>query len=326
MTETRVYKFVDREHVPLVLKGSLKFGRAGTYRVLEIASEEDWIGDVMEAVAVTRVNRTLLSNMDLEIRQEMRANGVSIEAGIQVYIDMDFYRVAECWIFSLAVGELTELTRTMCQAPDRQNYDGCIEVLDIDLLVKRIMDAPFGSGRRLSEVFEITHGKVRYGDDGGEREGVIANADPFAKSNRFRPQNEYRIVLIPRADVPVTDIFLEIDPTGVFSEQRVLGLKSKARGTSLSAGEALEYIRSVVIPRLTPGNNTFEEMSRTDNADLARAFYACRRPDVTVENAFARGEHRSIITLALAYWLPNGSWDTNWQAPTTGSLWATAEE
>lgn len=211
----KVYKFLDPQHAAIVAAGSLRFGSDRYYRMLELGTGDDAIGDALEAVAITRpppfvVDASTRSDEELRaICDEARRYKIDIgfhdEPGVNIRANVTIINHFPCYILSLSGGEFSKLVSELSDAPDGPRYGACVSFECVRTLAQLIWQhgtCSIGDSETapVRDHFEqIVPGMVRYETlpryEFGA--GPIA-ADPFRKSKKYAGQGEVRIVLVPK--------------------------------------------------------------------------------------------------------------------------------
>lgn len=202
------YKFLDSKDVGFILNGSLRFGRFQKYRLMELLSGDDWIGDRREGLATTL------------IKHEFARVGNSTSYGsYNTYV-----RYFEGYALCFSHGDYDAVRKAMMiDAP--YPYDGCVAIADLERLLQAIANGVHPGGR-VGDDFGIYYGPCTYEEkpevctiEMGEPE----EPNPFLKDPKYKAQSEFRILLQPRSrmrmldDLPVKIV----SPAGLFSKMPV---------------------------------------------------------------------------------------------------------
>jgi len=233
------YKFLDPGDIDKVLGdrtlGTIKVSSASYFRSLE-AAEWGTIADPLEAAsALTVREKMVLTEGSPELDIANSANiGLGafqkfavVESGgrMEIAPGVKFiHTTADLFIYSAAVGELDNLTESMCVTVERP-YNACLRIRDLGALRERI----FLEGRirdlgcKVSDLFEPgLIQQVEYEERTRDiREGPVIDPSPFKKDLRFKPQSEVRLLLVPKGgkEIPDRPLIIEIpDPQSLFAE------------------------------------------------------------------------------------------------------------
>jgi hypothetical protein len=248
------YKFLDSRYIDSLLGGQIRFGRLIYYRLLEVVTKDEWIGDASEGVALTHVeNISITSEAPNPIARKRleEARIVKMGDGSSVsFTNSTFIREVDCYVFCFSVGELRQLTDTMCD-PGRPDYayDGCVSIVDPVTLASAIARTGTVNGIPVSDKFVVSAGPVDYRPTAHDffRDGV-APANPFKKHHRYSAQQEARIVLTPRE--PFHSDFVSVtigSPAILFSEQfRHLPIRKEPAASPRRDGRSLADLFNVL--------------------------------------------------------------------------------
>jgi hypothetical protein len=221
------YKFLDRKYIDRLLGGEILFRRLIYYRLLEVVTQDQWIGDASEGVARTAIDYALVSPADPKptLRRKLEeARLVKMDDNSTVKItNMTLTAEVDCFVFCFSSGDLTRLAETMC-ATDKPEYayDGCVSILDPTVLAQAIYDSGKLGGRPIRDNFSVTVGPVSYYEAVAQDflTGGMPSADPFKKDRRYAAQREMRIVLMPRNPIESDSAVVIVDkPDTLFREE-----------------------------------------------------------------------------------------------------------
>ena len=230
-----LYKFLDTYDVDKVMvDGTIVVSSLEYFQNLE---EGEWadIGDPLEgsteltakgdfAIREDSPELTLVNNANIGLGMFKTFAVVSGGGQINISAARFIHQIPNLFIYSVADGDLADLTNRMCVAAKRP-YDACLRVLDIEHMRQVI----FEHGRicnlacRVDDVFEPgLIGPVLYAPRSRDvRQGPTIEPSPFVKEERFRGQSEVRMLLVPKTGVQVPDGRLIIElphPTSLFKE------------------------------------------------------------------------------------------------------------
>jgi hypothetical protein len=217
------YKFLDSEHVDKLLGGSVKFTRLSYYRMLELVSNDRWIGDKDEGVARTHVGDMVVDGSDPRTLAMLNRTGA-------FYFPPNFGSKATLsgnvlvksgpnpHIFCFSCGALDDLKDAMCGTKAQGSpYDACVEILNVLGLMKAVghglirnMDgAPFRTAFK-----KVGGGAVKYSghDKMLDDQGALLPSC-LRKKSIYTRQQEFRLALEPPNDLAPDDLFLEIGST-----------------------------------------------------------------------------------------------------------------
>lgn len=205
--EKGIYKFLHSDHTSAMLDaGIVQIGSLSHYRELE--GTDQWIADQLEGrVTIEPGNLKISENGDslTPILPHSLKNLVRVESGGEIHIAAGVKITIEhpdAYIFSSSIGDLAELTATMCRDSE-EKYDACIRIRHIEHLAHRlffrgkILDA---KETKMSHCFsEFQCSKVTYDFLSRTVElGQAPEASPFLKDKKFARQCEFRIAFWPR--------------------------------------------------------------------------------------------------------------------------------
>jgi hypothetical protein len=249
------YKFLKSEHVDgLVKDRNIRFGRLNYYRLLEVATGDQWIGDKTEGIAETKVETEYSAEKpDPVAEQRLKDAGLlSSTDGITPTVSITgtvIHDHVDCFVFSFSRGEFDKLRAVMCN-PDRPDYsyDACVQILNAEALVTALREnGRVGlGGERLSEHFDVEMGRVRY-DRAVHDFSVagVAPGDPLVKDARYEEQSEVRIILLPKGQVRGDFVFVRLPfAESPFAEvARDLAVVSLAPGDDRTEEELLRVLK-----------------------------------------------------------------------------------
>uniref|UniRef100_UPI003D10CAAB hypothetical protein n=1 Tax=Rhodopila sp. TaxID=2480087 RepID=UPI003D10CAAB len=230
------YKFLDSRYIDNLLRGQLRFGRLIYYRLLEVVTKDQWIGDTSEGLALTKIQNlsiTPAAPNPLAQRRLEEARIVKMVEGSSVNIsNCTFVNEVDCFVFCFSQGDLKHLKDIMCD-PVRPDYayDGCVSLPTPEALARAVLQTGIVDGRPVGDKFIVSVGAANYELAAHDflKDGV-APANPFKKDRRYIAQQEARIVLIPREPIQCDFVSVTIaSPSTLFREQfRCLPLAKEA--------------------------------------------------------------------------------------------------
>lgn len=204
-----------------MLEGCLRVGNARYYRLLELVSGDEWIGDKAEATAVGDTGPLSItpSNSDpktLQMLEDNRIANISPGSSFIVKDGVKIISYAHCYIFSFSVGVLENLKSIMCDTTRPQYaYNGCLEILDIEGLCECLWSKGKVDEKPLQEFFtKMEHGAVKYSGQLNDPWSAPIQADPFLKAQKYTSQSEYRIIFHSRPETKgdhKTILFPDVD-------------------------------------------------------------------------------------------------------------------
>lgn len=126
------YKFLQSQHINLLLGGKFRFGRLRYYQLLEAVTEDQWIGDMDEGRAINLIDRVVLQAGDGQeaIRTRLVDAGINVDANASLTLyDSQTISDLDCFVFSVSRGELSLLKSAMC-SPEKPDYayNACVRI------------------------------------------------------------------------------------------------------------------------------------------------------------------------------------------------------
>jgi hypothetical protein len=128
------------------------------------------------------------------------------------------------FIYCASVGKLDELTTAMCVNAERP-YNACLRIFNLAALQRSIFESGWvrDLNYKVSDVFHPGFIQaVKYEARSRDiREGGVIEPSPFRKAEKYKPQSEVRILLIPKegAQIGKDQLIIEIpEPTVLFTE------------------------------------------------------------------------------------------------------------
>ncbi len=199
------FKFIDSEFINTWLEGSLRIGNAGYYRLLEIATNDEWIGDREECQVIAETGPVSITpeNRDPSALRMLEDNGIANVPPGATFIIQDSATIihsTDCYILSLCTGDIDTLRPIMTDTQRvRFAYNGCVEFIDPEALCRHLYSNGIVNGRPFSEIFDrIELGHVKYYGQDTDPWNAEIRANPFLKSGKYEEQFEYRLVFYPR--------------------------------------------------------------------------------------------------------------------------------
>jgi len=281
---------------------SIKFGHLRYYRLLELVSGDGKIGDRWEGVRKTVVSASIGLGEDQDIENELSLHNIaSASGGVMEIKDLTIVNEEDCYILSLAQGNLEDLCDEFCRSGP-EAYDAAFAVTDIDELV-RCVEKGTVAGRSVSDLFLVTHQAISYLDLAPvdmRHSRKISVADAFEKRKEYARQKEDRIVLKPIKELKISDhIIINIHSKNSMFERLKL---SRITGSKppIDTIELHQFLRICLKSYIF-----WEEMS-TPNNELIAIDYD--NPDEYIERFLQKREKdikdfsyiRNIIS--RAYW------------------------
>jgi len=198
----QAFKFLHRDHLPLLLRGQILLGGLLYYRLLERVYEDSWKGDAEEGRQVTDVNGTFdLSDSNDRGAVELKRLGVLLGSGSFHAQNVQLFGAIDRFIFACSVGDLAELVPEMTTSKDR--YDACVGIRGVRCFADALWaDGELEDGRAVRDVFSYPlSGRVAY-DAKRHRlqDGTVPMPSPFRKRPFYERQREFRIVFKSRND------------------------------------------------------------------------------------------------------------------------------
>lgn len=150
------FKFLHAKDIPSVLGGSVLFGSARYYRLMEVVFEDKWIGDKNEGVwrgfmgpiSITPENRdeSLVNRLEQLGIANVSKGGTFVGKRIDIIIECDDY------IFSVSKGDLPDLARVMLNpSQPLGGYDGCVEIFDLEQFRNHLWNHGTINGRSIKD-------------------------------------------------------------------------------------------------------------------------------------------------------------------------------
>lgn len=205
------YKFLNKQDVDYVLQEeTILISKQSHYRSEYERTGDEWIGDPRDGDSRLRLNLFTSKPSQEDIDAAARVSiGIDKDSrNIWMFGNESIERYDE-YIFCVAKGDLESLTAAMCTRSERNKnpYDACIEINDMDALCKLLGDGCEGYARAPMRGQFVVHSNspledVQYVD--GFRDARLEQHHPFVKRTIFRHQCEARIIMSvsPNTDVP----------------------------------------------------------------------------------------------------------------------------
>jgi hypothetical protein len=196
------YKFMHRPVRDFVAQGSLRLGRLGHYQMLEIVTQDRWIGDAMEATESDTIEGlTVTDSSPAEDRERFKDFGIHVQAGSVSVGKMTRFDRKDAFVFCFSEGDLDSLVSSM-SSPDKKDYayDGCVTIVDPKVLSDRIAEALLPSGDKVNSRFRVLFDKVKYSDSRTLNSASRPVISFFKKGTAYEGQHEWRVVLDPIAE------------------------------------------------------------------------------------------------------------------------------
>lgn len=217
------YKFLHTKDISKYTnEGSIRFRRLKYYRLLEVATGDQWIGDRAEGLSVTRINTEVSpSNPNPDAKRWLKDAGIADLGDTSnsiVIKNATLTREYDCFIFSFSKGNVDELTSAMCD-PQRlyYAYDACLKIRDPVSLCEALRKDGLVNGKPLADHFAIHLGQVNYGKMEHDFSAAgVAPADPLLKDDRFKAQSEFRLILAPKETVIGDDVTVSLQSAASF--------------------------------------------------------------------------------------------------------------
>jgi hypothetical protein len=225
------YKFVHREHLPIILdQGRLQFGKLSYYRRLyEEHGRRKWIGDPHEGRTEIFHDPIVAQAITPELSDVVARVGIRIAPGSRgtVIGNTKFVTSPDVHIFCASTGDIDSLRTSMCESQPNNHkpYDACLQISDPMLLAERIFvegKLPQFEGAPVNGRFEIlpfrsvSYQEVRT----NAARGPVIVPSRYLKDSYFQSQAETRLVLRPkgRFDWPELLVVEISNPRDLFSE------------------------------------------------------------------------------------------------------------
>lgn len=198
------YKFMMVQHVNGLLQGRARMCSLEYYRNLE---GPDWIKDGSEGFAEVKLDLALASaphEMRPE-RDKLSSLGIKIEhGGVGFRGCVVNLRAPPAYVFCFSLDPFEPARKAMCEdAPPDYRYDACVEIGDVERFCRAMVNGSI-NGTSLRDIFEgfkwdtVRYTKSALNFDQEAEFGV----DPFLKTEQFSSQQEFRLMLFPKIDLP----------------------------------------------------------------------------------------------------------------------------
>jgi hypothetical protein len=233
--DERFYKFLGTMDIDKVLSNhTIKVSSFEYFRELE-ATEWGDIADPLEGASeLTMKGEFVLCENSPELEMANKANiGLGmfrqfarIESGgiVNMSNTRFVHAIPNLFMFCASVGKIDELTTAICENAEKP-YDACLRIVNLAELQQRIFES--GWVRDLNcKVSDLFHPgliqAVKYQARSRDiREGEVIEPSPFKKAEKYEPQSEVRMLLIPKegAEIGKDTLIIEIaGPTALFTE------------------------------------------------------------------------------------------------------------
>jgi len=273
------YKFLHARDVCHVMSGSIRLGNLQYYRLLEILTQNDFIGDIREG----QRDHPFEDSLDGPIKM-MNCTGVSQATG---------------FAFCYSEGPYDKLNAEFSKArPGVEAYDSCIEIMDPHDLTHALMIGECNgkyAGKALSDLGDVENRRVEYYDDRQIKPGEkVANANGFQKDIKYIDQAECRILL----GLHAREDYIGVQVAGAEALFRIVHVGDPARGTgTVSADGAWSDMRAC----LTEASKDAATNPRFDNTGKwsAREEEFAKWDDWFIRQVNARWRDRLYSAYAL---------------------------
>jgi hypothetical protein len=233
----RCLKFLDTVHVDSVLLGgTIIVSSLSHFRSLEETGRWGAIADDLEASSLLTVRRGLIATENSPELELVNRAGIGLGmfgkfadvsggGSIVMMPGAGFiHRTPEVFSYSASAGDLSHLTKAMCEDAKRR-YNACLEITDLSKLRARIFEEGqiVEQGCKASDIFQpgeiqpvIYEARSRDMLDGG-----VIRPSPFKKDLAFQSQSEVRLLLFPKdgAQIQADRLTIKIrDPGSLFKE------------------------------------------------------------------------------------------------------------
>jgi hypothetical protein len=233
--DEQFYKFLDTTDIDKVLSNhTIKVSSFEYFRKLE-ATEWGDIADPLEGASeLTVKGEFVLRENSPELEMANKANiGLGmfrqfarVESGgiVNMSNTRFVHAIPNLFMYCASVGKIDELTTAICENAEKP-YDACLRIVNLAALQQRIFET--GWVRDLNcKVSDLFHPgfiqAVKYQARSRDiREGEVIAPSPFTKAEKYKPQSEVRMLLVPKegAEIGKDTLIIEIaEPKALFTE------------------------------------------------------------------------------------------------------------
>ncbi|MBP7346471.1 MAG: hypothetical protein KA952_08035 [Sediminibacterium sp.] len=234
-----IYRFMNKDRVQCFLNGNLRPGNARFYRLLEIVTDNQSIGDKSESKVVANTGPISITPEErdaktLDMLQTQHIAYLEENVTFKVFGGVEIIKSKECYILSFCIGELENFIPIMTD-PSQVGYcyDACVELLDANAFCKDLENCQINGSIAFNEVFShCEHGKVQYTGQNTDVWESEIQVNPFLKSSTYSKQSEYRFLLYPYKDKKIYDDHLHISVPNTLEHFREIPLNIPINNTN----------------------------------------------------------------------------------------------
>ena len=242
------YRFMSTNHIKSTLEGKLRFRHFSYYRFLEVllGDEDDLIGDVEDGVNFVHIERLELKGpVSHDMSAKLKQVGFNIVGDVNVVISNHVaVNAMDGFLLSFSCGDLEGLKRSMVN----EDYNACVEFIDLAVLADHIYNFGIVDGvGPVSDHFDPPLvGDVEYASNRVFFEEMKeVSYTPFLKREKFRGQQESRIVLIPKQRFVGDLLSISVDFPQGYLVEKFKG-EPKPRGKVEGMPDPVGYLQEVL--------------------------------------------------------------------------------
>lgn len=191
----RGFKFLPIKFRKYFLNGYVRMGSLNYYRLLEIFTDDDQIGDKREGVRDTLITTRIDAQSDPKISKQLSMD-IKGNSVVEI-IDCVQTVLLDCHAFCFSSSIEENVIDRFCRSrPD--SYDACVEIRDLNAFMNAMLATGKIGDTPLKKAFFLAGKNVEYINVATHEFSStmsIGEPDPFIKGKKYEEDNEARITL-----------------------------------------------------------------------------------------------------------------------------------
>lgn len=301
------YRFLHSRWIDSTMSGLLRVGNARYYRLLELATDDDWIGDRGESMAVAHINSLQVNddNRDPAVLRMMELNRIgTVAPGASMSMKgVTISSRHDCYIQSMSQGEYSDLEPIMTDPSNpRFAYDGCIEFIDPHALCTHLMRYGTIGSRPLADVFyRIDCGPVQYIGQATDAFAAPIQGNPYLKHPKYASQSEFRIVFHCRPGVSGDHQFVRFPDADFFLRvARREPIAPAVSAVPVSLGEHVQALADIHARIKAHRDGTAKLFSLNRAGNMGGTEESCQAREADFEKEFRQSHFQRLLQ---SYWV-----------------------